>query len=1090
MRKTLAALALLAGFLPAIATAQAPPAVPALPDTERRTSYALTAGTCPACSVGFALYGTGTDYGNWIEVWIVTGSGSSAVATKLTAVTDYTLSSATGSLATIPRPITNATITLSSARTGTLQIVGAERPRRLTQFPENRGVTARELNVAVTDLVAENREQWDKLNRTLVAAPGDSIGGPIPVAAKRAGGVLGFDSSGNPIALTALTGLGNVIGPNTSVVGNIALWGNTSGTLLLDGGTIGVGDVTGPASAALNQAATFADSTGKLLKNSGLTLTPSTGTFTLTNGKTFSVGFTTTLTGTDGTTFTYPGISDTLVGLTATQTLTNKTLTGPTINGGSISSVSIVVPTISGGTATALTSLGIRSTGSGAFDLILANTENLTAARTLTLTLNNANRTVQLVGNLTLSGDFSTAGSGAIILTAASPTNVTLPTTGTLATLAGAEALTNKTINGLTVTSSTGVLTVANAKTIGLNFTTTFAGTDGTTFNFPTISDTLVGLTATQTVTNKTLTAPTINGGTATALTSLGIRSTGSGAFDLTLANTENLTAGRTLTLTLNNAARTINLSGNLTLAAAFSTAGGNAITMTGVGTTNVTLPVSGTLATTDTANTFSATNTFSALQQFTDLRFSSGKLYPTADSTTAMQVCRSDATTCFVRFDTSNSRVGINKTPGAFDLDTNGAVNVGGVLTFGTLSATSLAASVSTITGLTINNTPNSSNDYLVYYSAADGAIRRCTVGSCAAAATAGVSALNGLTGSLTLAGGAGIAVSSGGSTVTVTSANPAPQGRLTLQSAVPVMRTTQAAKSVVYYSCYAGSGVPYYNGTNDALDTIASCEVSTTLQAASTGVINSGDMFDVWWVNSGANKICVATNGSGGGWAADGGSVTARGSTFTQLNRTARGYYTNAGALAFCYNGSTNYGSVSANRATYLGSFYSTAAGQTSYTFGGSASGGTAGLFGLCNYYNRVTTGTNVIDTGVSYTYTTNAYRQARASAGNQVRIAVCVDEDDVMASYTQRIDTTADAFSAISIAIGLDSTTVPTGQRGFVVTTTAVSAIASAATSVRLLPGVGLHTMYALETGDGTHANTANADNTGTFSVIFRN
>jgi hypothetical protein len=42
-----------------------------------------------------------------------------------------------------------------------------------------------------------------------------------------------------------------------------------------------------------------------------------------------------------------------------------------------------------------------------------------------------------------------------------------------------------------------------------------------------------VTLAATQTLSNKTLTAPTINGGTAHRDQSLGIRSTGTGAFDL-----------------------------------------------------------------------------------------------------------------------------------------------------------------------------------------------------------------------------------------------------------------------------------------------------------------------------------------------------------------------------------------------------------------------------------------------------------------------------------------------------------------------------------------------------------------------------
>lgn len=153
-----------------------------------------------------------------------------------------------------------------------------------------------------------------------------------------------------------------------------------------------------------------------------------------------------------------------LATLAGVETLTNKTL---------------IVPTILGGTHTAITSLGIRSTGTGTFDLTLANSENLTAGRTLTLTLNNADRTVNLGGNVTTAAAFATAGANALTLTTTGATNVTLPTTGTLATLAGTEALTNKTVNGLTITHTTGTLTIASGKTATVNSILTFAGTDG-----------------------------------------------------------------------------------------------------------------------------------------------------------------------------------------------------------------------------------------------------------------------------------------------------------------------------------------------------------------------------------------------------------------------------------------------------------------------------------------------------------------------------------------------------------------------------------------------------------------------------------
>lgn len=192
MKKYLAALFLVLSI--AHASAQPPP-VPALPDTTRVTSYSITGTTC-ACSVGFAIYGDSTDVDEWIQVYV---GGTAFPSTDPTY--GWSLSSATGPLATIPRPITNAVLTFNSVHTATVAIVGSVRPRRTAQFAENRGVAARDLNQWLTYIVAGMRELWDKANRSIVGQPGDVLT-PLPPAATRgnsnSGTLLGFGGDGQP----------------------------------------------------------------------------------------------------------------------------------------------------------------------------------------------------------------------------------------------------------------------------------------------------------------------------------------------------------------------------------------------------------------------------------------------------------------------------------------------------------------------------------------------------------------------------------------------------------------------------------------------------------------------------------------------------------------------------------------------------------------------------------------------------------------------------------------------------------------------------------------------------------------------------
>jgi hypothetical protein len=117
---------------------------------------------------------------------------------------------------------------------------------------------------------------------------------------------------------------------------------------------------------------------------------------------------------------------------------------------------------------------------------------------------NNAANTISFTGNYSLG------------LTLSANTSVTLPTTGTLSTLAGSEALTNKTVNKVTITApaTSATLTIANGKTLTASNTLTFTGTDSSSVDFATggtVVYTTVG-TLSSLVSVGTITTGTWNG--------------------------------------------------------------------------------------------------------------------------------------------------------------------------------------------------------------------------------------------------------------------------------------------------------------------------------------------------------------------------------------------------------------------------------------------------------------------------------------------------------------------------------------------------------------------------------------------------
>ena len=162
-------------------------------------------------------------------------------------------------------------------------------------------------------------------------------------------------------------------------------------------------------------------------------------------------------------------IDSTVATLTGTQTLTNKTLTSPTINGATIGSTGA---TFNGSTSGTITVLASAVAGSNSLTLPAATDMLVGRATTDTLT----NKTISFGSNTVTmtSAQLATAvsdetGSGALVF-ATSPTLVT-PTLG----VASATSINKVT---LTAPATGSTLTIADGKTLTASNTLTFTGTD------------------------------------------------------------------------------------------------------------------------------------------------------------------------------------------------------------------------------------------------------------------------------------------------------------------------------------------------------------------------------------------------------------------------------------------------------------------------------------------------------------------------------------------------------------------------------------------------------------------------------------
>ena len=295
-----------------------------------------------------------------------------------------------------------------------------------------------------------------------------------------------------------------------------------------------------------------------------------------------------------------------------------------------------------------------------------------------------------------------------------------------------------------------------------------------------------------------------------------------------------------------------------------------------------------------------------------------------------------------------------------------------------------------------------------------------------------------------------AAVAAAGGGS-----SSITAPQGRLTLQTATPVMTTTQSAKTTIFYTPYIGQLVPLFNGTSFTMTDIGG-ELSqlTTDTTKSPAAVAANQVYDIFvWDDAGTKR---ATRGPT--WASGtGGSNTVRGtgSGSTELVRV-QGILLNANAIT---NG------PAAQRGTYIGTIATNGSSQVDWIYGTAAIGGGMATFGVWNAYNRVGITTQVIETTSSWIIPGGVIRAAQGSNSNRVNYVCGLSEDNFIIDFTANTSYTSSVDFGI-IGIGYDTTT---GISGIAVVPYTASSSANgfgSATATFVTTSLGFHFMQACE------------------------
>lgn len=282
-------------------------------------------------------------------------------------------------------------------------------------------------------------------------------------------------------------------------------------------------------------------------------------------------------------------------------------------------------------------------------------------------------------------------------------------------------------------------------------------------------------------------------------------------------------------------------------------------------------------------------------------------------------------------------------------------------------------------------------------------------------------------------------------------------PGGRLTLTTAVPVTSSDVTGATTVYYTPYTHNVIMLYDGSGWIPTAFTELSQLTTDATKSPAAVANSSNYDVFvWNDSGTLR---ATRGPA--WTSD--TARGTGAATTELE-LFEGRMVNKIAIT---NG------PAARRGVYVGSVRSNASAQINDSLA---------LRHVWNNFNRVPRPMKgATETTDSWTYTTNAYRQANANAANQLDLLIGLSEDFAYAEVTH-MGTNSSANVVAAAGVGIDSTIVNSAQiivPGFNSHTTAGQLTRHTAQWFGY-PGLGRHVLAWLEISAATGTATWFGDN----------